>query len=139
MLVALVIVGLTSNSIGVLAAGGDYLADSAAIALALVAVRIGRRAAGREPGASPSRPRMPLWSALHHLGDEAVMRAITLDTVADAAAAGGVALAGAVILVSGRFYWLDPALAAIISTVVGFRAAFLLRDVIRSLQVQPAA
>jgi cobalt-zinc-cadmium efflux system protein len=193
LLVALVIVGLTAHSLGVLAAGGDYLADSAAIALALVAVRMGRRAASREPGGqSVATAYAALVSAgvllavmvsvlvgsllrlvhgttkvdglpvlivsavaavtmiggavvLHadtdqvrHLGDEAVMRAITLDTVADAAAAGGVALAGAVILWTGRFYWLDPALAAIISTVVGVQAVVLLRGVVREIHANAA-
>jgi cobalt-zinc-cadmium efflux system protein len=44
MIAALVIVGLSSHSLGVLAAGGDYAADSAAIALGLVAVFIRERA-----------------------------------------------------------------------------------------------
>lgn len=39
----------------------------------------------------------------HHVGDRAVMRAITLDAVADAAAAGGVAVSGAIIRGTGRF------------------------------------
>ena len=43
MIVALVIVGLAAHSLGVLAAGGDYVADSAAIALGLLAVRLRAR------------------------------------------------------------------------------------------------
>ncbi len=189
LLLALFIVGLSAHSLGVLAAGGDYLADSAAIVLAVLAVRMGQRAAIRQPG---GQSRATVVTALvsagallavmvavlvesvfrllrgaskvdglpvlvvsavaaavmvagavvlhgdtdevNHVGDEAVMRAITLDTVADAAAAGGVAVAGAVILVTGRFYWLDPALAAIISVLVGGHAVALLRDVARDLR-----
>lgn len=40
MIVGLVIVGFTAHSLGVLAAGGDYAADSAAILLGLIAVTI---------------------------------------------------------------------------------------------------
>lgn len=40
MIVGLVVVGLTAHSLGVLAAGGDYLADSAAILLGIIAVRV---------------------------------------------------------------------------------------------------
>lgn len=43
MIVALVVVGLAAQSLGVLAAGGDYLADSAAIFLGLLAVGIRAR------------------------------------------------------------------------------------------------
>lgn len=40
MIAGLLIVGLTSHSLGVLAAGGDYVADSAAIALGLLAIKL---------------------------------------------------------------------------------------------------
>lgn len=40
MIAGLVIVGLTAHSLGVLAAGGDYVADSAAIVLGIIAVGI---------------------------------------------------------------------------------------------------
>ena len=40
MIAGLVIVGLTSHSLAVLAAGGDFIADSLAIALGLIAIRI---------------------------------------------------------------------------------------------------
>lgn len=42
MVLALVIVGLISHSLGVLAAGGDYLGDAAGVALALIALRLSR-------------------------------------------------------------------------------------------------
>lgn len=47
MITALVIVGLSSHSLGVLAAGGDYLLDCSAIALGLVAIYIRDRSTGR--------------------------------------------------------------------------------------------
>jgi cobalt-zinc-cadmium efflux system protein len=46
MVVALVIVGLASHSLGVLAAGGDYLGDAAGVALSLAALRASRYARG---------------------------------------------------------------------------------------------
>ena len=42
MVAALVIVGLASHSLGVLAAGGDYLGDAAGVALSRVALRMSR-------------------------------------------------------------------------------------------------
>jgi hypothetical protein len=44
-----------------------------------------------------------------------------LDAAADAAAASGVEVSGAVILAAGAQYWLDPAVALIIAAVVGYR------------------
>jgi cation diffusion facilitator family transporter len=43
MIAALIVVGLAAKSLGVLAAGGDYIADSAAIALGLIAIWIRNR------------------------------------------------------------------------------------------------
>src|SRR5438445_10707287 len=42
MVVALVVVGLAAHSLGVLAAGGDYLGDAAGVALSLAALRVSR-------------------------------------------------------------------------------------------------
>lgn len=50
------------------------------------------------------------------------MQAVLLDTAADAAAAAGVAITGAIILVAGGLYWLDPAVALVISAVVAYHA-----------------
>jgi cobalt-zinc-cadmium efflux system protein len=47
MIAALVIVGLSSHSLGVLAAGGDYAADSVGISLGLLAIFTRERARGR--------------------------------------------------------------------------------------------
>lgn len=46
MLVGLVAVGLSTRSLGVLAAAGDYIADCTALGLGLVAVRLRDRSAG---------------------------------------------------------------------------------------------
>jgi cobalt-zinc-cadmium efflux system protein len=47
LVLALVVVGLVSNSLGVLAAGGDYLGDAAGVALALIALRQSRHGTER--------------------------------------------------------------------------------------------
>jgi cobalt-zinc-cadmium efflux system protein len=47
------------------------------------------------------------------------VKAVLLDTAADAAAAAGVAVTGAVILGVGGGYWLDPAVALVIAVIVG--------------------
>lgn len=67
-------------------------------------------------------------------GDALNVRAVLLDTAADAAAAGGVAVTGAVILATGSLYWLDPLVALAISVVVAYHAAKLLRQVGRTLR-----
>jgi cobalt-zinc-cadmium efflux system protein len=54
------------------------------------------------------------------------MRAVLLDTIGDAAANTGVSAAGAVILLSGTYEWLDPAISIAIAVVIAFRAARLL-------------
>ena len=59
--------------------------------------------------------------------------AVLLDTVADAAAAGGVAAAGAIILATGGWYWLDPAIALAIAVVVAYHALALIRKVLSRL------
>jgi cobalt-zinc-cadmium efflux system protein len=60
--------------------------------------------------------------------------AVLLDTIADASAAAGVAAAGGIILATGGWYWLDPAVALAIALVIAWRAAALIRKVIRRLQ-----
>jgi cobalt-zinc-cadmium efflux system protein len=70
-------------------------------------------------------------------GDEnsdLTMRAVLLDTVADAAAAAGVAITGAVIAATGGLYWLDPAVALAVSGVVAYHAVGLLRRVAAALR-----
>lgn len=62
------------------------------------------------------------------------IKAVLLDTAADAAAAAGVAVSGAIILATGSWYWLDPAVALIIAVVVGYHAQKLLRKVATALR-----
>jgi cobalt-zinc-cadmium efflux system protein len=68
---------------------------------------------------------------------ELSVAAVLLDTVADAAAAG-VAVAGAIILAIGGWYWLDPAVALTIALVVAYHAIALIRKVLIRLR-PPAA
>jgi cobalt-zinc-cadmium efflux system protein len=56
--------------------------------------------------------------------------AVLLDTLADAAAAAGVAVTGAIILVTGSWYWLDPAVALVIALVIAYHAVALIRKVL---------
>ena len=71
-------------------------------------------------------------------GDSLAMRAVLLDTIADVASAAGVAVVGAVIAVTHGWYWLDPAVALIISVIVGAHAAALIRTVTAALRRTPA-
>jgi cobalt-zinc-cadmium efflux system protein len=54
--------------------------------------------------------------------------------VADAAAAAGVAVVGAIILATGGWYWLDPAVALAIAVVVAYHALALIRKVLARLR-----
>jgi cobalt-zinc-cadmium efflux system protein len=67
------------------------------------------------------------------------MQSVMLDTVADAAAALGVAASGAVILITGRLFWLDSVVALIIALVVGYHAVRLIRSVLADLHEKAAA
>ena len=62
------------------------------------------------------------------------VKAVLLDTAADAAAAAGVAVSGAIILAAGRWYWLDPATALVIAVVVGYHALKLVRKITAALR-----
>jgi cobalt-zinc-cadmium efflux system protein len=59
--------------------------------------------------------------------------AVLLDTIADAAAAAGVAATGGIILATGGWYWLDPAVALAIAVVVAYHALALVRKVLGRL------
>lgn len=67
-------------------------------------------------------------------GADLTMAAVVLDTAADAMAAAGVAVAGGVILATGGWFWLDPAVALVIAVVVGYRAAGLVSSIVSSLR-----
>jgi len=190
LIVALVVVGIGAHSLGVLAAGADYLADAAAIGVSLMAIRLSTLAP--TPGRPNGYPRATTWAALvnagwllvlsllvvvvasrrlvvgthevHGLpvlvvsavaavamlvgalilgGDEKDdedeggnlnMQAILLDTAGDSVAAGAVAVVGGVILASSGAYWLDPAVALLISGVIAFHALRLVRTISRKLR-----
>jgi cobalt-zinc-cadmium efflux system protein len=61
------------------------------------------------------------------------MESVMLDTVADAAAALGVAISGAIIVASQGTYWLDSLTALVIALVVGYHAVRLMRRVLAEL------
>jgi cobalt-zinc-cadmium efflux system protein len=67
------------------------------------------------------------------------VRAVLLDTAADAAAASGVAVTGGIILATGGFYWLDPTVALLIAAVVTVHAVRLLNDIVRSFRSEHLA
>jgi cobalt-zinc-cadmium efflux system protein len=67
-------------------------------------------------------------------GRDLSVAAVLLDTVADAAAAAGVAATGLIILVTRGWYWLDPAVALIIAVVIAYHALALLRKVLARLR-----
>jgi cobalt-zinc-cadmium efflux system protein len=177
MVLGLLTVGLLAHSLGVLAAGADYLGDALGAGLSLAAVKISRRAHGhpratsaaglfnssllllvtaavatnaimRLTGGAPSVHGLPvvvvsviaagaMVGCALILGDVAGdlnMQSVMLDTVADTAAAIGVAISGAVILVSNGTYWLDPTVALAIALVVGYHALRLTRGAIIELR-----
>ena len=179
MIVGLVVTGLSSHSLGVLAAGGDYLADAAAIGISIIALY-----ASRHPG---GYPKATSYAALINvifllavtvyvvveavrrlythtyqiealpvaivgavaaivmiagafiLGensdeDDLNMKSVMLDTIADAAAAGCVAITGGTIFFLNGLYWLDPAVALLVAAIIGFHALKLLREVLVKLK-----
>ena len=194
LVVGLVAVGASAHSLGVLAAGADYLADAAAIGFAMLAIWLSNRPpTARRPGGYPRANAIAAlvnggWllvlsilivasagdrlitgtPPVHGLpvlivsgiaaaamivaavilggdidgdddddaaADEALsLRAVLLDTAADAAAAAGVAVTGAVIFVTGRFDWLDPTVALVIAVAIGYQALLLVRRVFRALR-----
>ena len=69
----------------------------------------------------------------HAEGADLARRAVLLDTVADGAAAAGVAATGGVIYATGGNYWLDPVVAVVISGVVAYHALRLLGRTRRAL------
>jgi cobalt-zinc-cadmium efflux system protein len=69
-------------------------------------------------------------------GGDLSVAAVLLDTIADAAAAVGVAATGAIILATGGWHWLDPAVALVIAVVIGYHAIALLRKVLRRLRLR---
>lgn len=181
MLVGLVVVGLATRSLGVLAAAGDYIADCTAIGLGLVAIRLRDRSMGRSRattvvagvnavallvltavvsveavrrlvGRAPELDGLPVLivsavaTVVMVIGalvlgadhDDLHMRSVVLDTVADAVSAAAVAITGAVIYWTGRWHWLDSAVALAIGAVISYHALKLLADVRQSWRAQHA-
>ncbi len=179
MIAGLVIVGLASHSLGVLAAGGDYIADATAISLGILAIRIQQQPNGYARATSvvalinalfllivtafvvvmatqrllsntPEIAALPvvIVSVLSTIAmligafvlggdddkDDLHMRSVMLDTISDAAASAAVAVTGAIILATGRLYWLDSLAALLIGLFIGYHAVKLLRDVIVDLR-----
>lgn len=179
MVTALVVVGFISHSLGLLAAGADYVTDTATILLGITAVTIRERVGAHS--------RAPAWAALFNVSallivtgvviaesvrrladgapvvsglpvlivsaaatvvmiggvlilgldsgrEDLHMRAVLLDTVADAVASAAVAGAGAVIYLTDGYFWLDPALAGLIGVAIVIGALRLLREVICDLR-----
>jgi Co/Zn/Cd efflux system component len=65
------------------------------------------------------------------------IKAVLLDTAADAGAASGVAVTGAIIFVTGRWNWLDPTVALAIAVVIGYHAGGLIWRVLGALGIRP--
>jgi cobalt-zinc-cadmium efflux system protein len=183
----LVAAGAAAGSLAVLATGGDYLLDAAAVGVALLAARLAARprqrpgragrvdpvsaaalinagwllalellvavaAVTRLASGAPRVEGLPVLlasglaavvmtaGALILRGDDpdpggdgdrdVSVHAVLLDTVADAAAAAGTAVAGGIILAAGGLYWLDPAVALVIALVVAGHAVALIRKVL---------
>jgi len=186
LVAALVVVGVAAHSLGVLAAGVDYLADAAAIGVSLTAIWLAYRSASQHRRwADPTQIAalvnagwlltLNVWvvvAAIRRLVSGATqvhglpvlivsaaaaglmlvgavilggdldddnsredlnIRAVLLDTAGDAAAAGGVAISGAVIFATHGWYWLDPAVALVIAAVIGYHALMLIRRVLVAL------
>ena len=181
MIAGLVIVGLTSHSLGVLAAGGDFAADSTAILLGIIAIQIAKRPHGHPKATTYvalinalvllTVTAVVMIEGIHRLtthtphieglsvlivsviatvfmaigalilgkdaGKEDLhMRSVLLDTVSDGVAAAAVAVSGGIIYFTGKFHWLDSALAVLIGLVIGYGALKLLRDVVIALRTK---
>ncbi|MFB9746235.1 cation diffusion facilitator family transporter [Leifsonia shinshuensis] len=182
LIVGLVVAGLLANSVSVLAAAGDTVADCFALVLGLVAIALRDRDPGhphaqrpiaiaalvnaalllvvtvtvvvdaviRLREGSPPVEGVPmvivslvtvavmLAGALvlgRSAADEDVhMRSVLLDALADAAAAGAIAVAGVIILVTGGLYWLDPVLALAVSALIAVAAVQLIVKAIAALR-----
>ena len=178
----LVTVGIAARSVGVLAAAGDTLADSVALALGLIAVALRDRdqdhpranrpiaivalinatiiiavtigvtveALVRLREGSPAVLGLPmavvslitlaamiagalvLGVSAHR--EDIHMKSVLLDTLADAAAAAGVLVAGTIIWLTGGQYWLDPVIALILAAVIGYAGIRLAIQAVATLR-----
>ncbi len=183
MITGLVVGGLASHSLGVLAAGGDYAADSTAIILGIIAIQFSKHPHGHPKATTYVAfinatallvvTTIVMYEGIHRLtshtpqiaglpvlivsvvatismvisavilgkdaGKEDLhMRSVLLDTVSDGVASAAVAISGGIIYFTGKFYWLDSALAVLIGLVIGYGAIKLLRDVVTALKAKTA-
>ncbi|MDL9978452.1 cation diffusion facilitator family transporter [Microbacterium candidum] len=182
LIVGLVVAGVVANSVSVLAAAGDTIADCVGLVLGLIAIRLRDRdpdhphanrpiaivalinavfllivtatvvaeAVARLLEGSPPVEGLPvvivavitmvvmLVGAVvlgRSAADEDLhMRSVLIDALADAASAAAIAVAGAVILVTNGFYWLDPVLALAVSALIAIAAVQLLVKAIAALR-----
>jgi cobalt-zinc-cadmium efflux system protein len=67
-------------------------------------------------------------------GEDLNIKAVLLDTAGDAAAAGGVAVSGAIILGADGWYWLDPATALTIAVIIAYQAQKLARKAVSAIR-----
>jgi cobalt-zinc-cadmium efflux system protein len=63
-------------------------------------------------------------------GHDLNMRSSVLHMAADAGASAGVAIAGAVILLAGGLFWLDPLVSLAVAVLIGVQSFVLVRDAI---------
>jgi cobalt-zinc-cadmium efflux system protein len=71
---------------------------------------------------------------LGDVGSDLSMQSVMLDTLADAAAAIGVAISGAIILLTKGTYWLDSLVALLIGLVIAYQAIKLLGRALADLR-----
>jgi cobalt-zinc-cadmium efflux system protein len=62
------------------------------------------------------------------------MKSVLVDTLADAAAAAGVLVAGSIIWVTHGLYWLDPVIALILAGVIGYTGIRLASQAVAALR-----
>jgi len=62
------------------------------------------------------------------------MKSVLVDTLADAAAAAGVLVAGSIIWVTRGLYWLDPVIALILAAVIGYTGIRLASQAVAALR-----
>lgn len=181
MVLALLLTGLLTHSLGVLASGADYLGDALGTGLSLAAVKMRRHKHGhpwatsyaalanssflllvtlsvvaeavhRLSTGAPSIHGVPVVIVsvvaaiamiacaciLGSVEGDLNMESVMLDTVADAAAAIGVAISGVVILITKGTYWLDSLVALLIALVVGYHAVRLMRRILSDIRQKSA-
>ena len=101
---------------------------------AVLVLRGGAGGAGGAAGAGAAGGAGGAGGGTETDGAALALRAVLLDTAGDVASAGAVAVVGTVILATGGWHWLDPLIALVIATVVGWRAAVLARVSLRAVR-----